>query len=268
MKLKILGSGTSTGVPLLGCSCPVCTSTDERDKRLRSSVFIEQDNFHLLIDSGPDIRHQLLREQITQMDALLLTHIHYDHIGGIDDLRPLSQKHADGLNCYGDAFTCESALRLHPHIQNWKKIKNLPRLNFLSLEISANGSFLPFSLGPFTIQPIRQMHIPNINFYSTGFVINKKIAYLTDFKYIIEADKHHLFDLDVMILGTPLMFAHSNHISIPEGIELLKFFRAKQGYLTHLSHNISHHELQQKIKEEFNATNFFPAYDGLEIVVK
>lgn len=263
MKLTVLGSGTSTGVPIMGCSCAVCMSRAPKDKRTRASILLQQDGFAVLIDSGPDVRTQLLREKVSCLDAVFYTHIHYDHCAGMDDLRPLSQKKEQPLPCYGDAFTIQALQTKNPHIGNWQKIPNLPRLALTTLQTQKENpqAFLPQQVGPFMLQPIYMQHVKHPPLASVGYVINRKLAYLTDFKHIEKSGQKHLYNLDVMILGAPLIREHPNHVSIPQACELLRKFRAKQGYITHLAHELS----QQQLEERYGTDTIGFAFDGLQL---
>lgn len=264
MTATVLGSGTSTGLPILACGCSVCLSIDERDQRLRSSILLHENNFSVLVDCGPDIRQQLIREQVQQLQAVLLTHIHYDHVGGLDDLRPLSYAHKHGLNCFADSYTQKIILRNHPHLQLWKQVQNLPRLNILSFDGSFDKGFSSFFINELEVQPVRLMHVEEAQLYSIGFVFNKKLAYLTDFKYILPEDKKYLYDLDVMIVGAPLLARHKNHVSIKEAMQLILSFRAKKGYITHLAHDISHQDLTDHFIS-LGANHIRPCYDGQKL---
>lgn len=261
MTATVLGSGTSTGLPVLACGCSVCQSKDERNQRLRSSILLHKKNFSVLVDCGPDVRQQLLREQVHKLDAVLLTHIHYDHVGGLDDLRPLSYAHANGLNCFSDSYTQKIILRNHPHLQQWKKIQNLPRLNIATFTGDFDKGFSSFFIDELEVQPIRLMHVQEANLHSIGFVFNKTFAYLTDFKYILPKDEKFLYDLNVMMVGAPLLSSHKNHVSIDEAMKLILYFRAKKGYITHLAHDISHKDLIDYFSS-LQAKHILPCYDG------
>lgn len=260
MKVTVLGSGTSTGVPMVGCDCRVCTSTDEKNKRRRASIMVEKDGYRIVIDTGPDFRDQMLENSIDSVDAVLYTHFHYDHMGGLDDLRPFSKRKEEGLKCYCDNRTYDEIIRKYPYVQKQKSYPNTPRLDFTVLEAENDGRFNTLNLGPFHIQPIRLLHVPAAMLFSVGYVFNSTFGYLTDFKEINEDDIVHLKDLEVLYLGSPLPKEHPTHISHPEALELFSNLTPQKGFIGHLSHMLSHDELSEKWPE-----NIEPAHDRMSL---
>ena len=268
MKLTILGSGTSTGVPLVGCSCAVCLSTDTKNHRSRASVLIQDKDFSVLVDTGPDLRRQMLRHEVSSLDQVLYTHYHYDHIGGLNDLRPFCfhKESSFTLSCLANEQTYNEIKRLYPYVfakdnANTKKVKKYPqqvKLDFKVFSFNQQEVYNPFQTGRLSVQPIRLMHIPGINMECVGFVFNQRIGYLTDFKYIYSEYDSFLYDLDVLILGSPIHREHPSHISIPEAIELIQKYKPNQGVISHLSHENSHTELEDEFPEQIS-----PAYDGM-----
>lgn len=270
MEITILGSGTSTGVPVLGCDCPVCRSEDVRDNRTRSSIFIENKHTKrkILIDTGPDLRQQLFREKINSVDAVLYTHFHYDHLGGLDDLRPISKRRSMPLECYTNFQTMRDIVRRYPYLKYYKKYKNLPRLNMKLFRVNDKNNktsrYKEILLYGFHIQPIHMTHVPVAGIYSTGFVLNSRLAYLTDFVTIHPPDEKFLYNLDTMIIGAPFWEKeYPTHIKIIDAIEMVKKFTPRRTFITHLSHEYSHADLESMLPESIH-----PAHDAMKINIK
>lgn len=253
MNLTFLGTGTSTGVPTLGCDCEVCQSTDPRDHRLRCSSLLEVDDKKILIDCGPDFRQQALREHISSLDAILLTHAHYDHVGGMDDLRVMQN-----LQLYASEKTNESVRKLFYYcFQQTNYVGMLSHLNLH--DISENLD--PFCVADnITVQPIRAMHayLPVLGFRIGDF------AYLTDFKTIEPSEKDKMKGLDVLVLGMLRIEPHRSHLSLSEALELVDELKPSRCYFVHMCHQIGLHNNVQKSLPE----NCFLAYDGLKISIK
>ena len=250
MKVKFLGTGTSTGVPEIGCECDVCKSDDKRDKRLRSSVLITVDNKHILIDCGPDFRQQLLQEKFTKIDGLLLTHEHYDHVGGLDDLRPYSR--------FGDVeiYTKERVGRILkeriPYCFAETKYPGVPNLN---LNLLKDDSL--FSIEGIEILPIQLMHYKLSIF---GYRIGN-FAYLTDLKSIPDEEYQKLEGLDVLVMNALRIKEHISHQTLDEALENVRRIAPRQTYLIHMSHQIGlHAEVEKSLPD-----NVHLSYDGLEI---
>lgn len=261
MKITVLGSGTSAGVPVLGKNTPVNLSTDAKDKRLRSSLYIEGDP-PFIIDTGPDFRMQMIRHGIDNITHVLLTHSHYDHIGGLDDLRPLTFKNPDGISCFSDKDTRQDIINRYRYFYNKEDYYGKPRINFHILPENSGGIYEKFNIGNNQIQPIKLRHVESMNIFSTGFVFNEKFGYLTDFRDINEEYLPFLYNLDTLIIGAPLPEPHPNHLSIKEAVDLIQSFKAKRGYITHLADQKFHKELESELPE-----GIYPAYDGLIIEV-
>ncbi len=264
MRIIVAGSGTSTGVPTLGCGCNVCTSKDPRDNRTRASILIQTDEHrNIVIDTGPDFRTQMLRYRIDSVDAVLFTHFHYDHVGGIDDLRPYSQRTEDPLPCYMNAQTLEEITRKMPYVNQSENYPNIPRLRFRILEEDDSHTPLCLTIAGIKFQPIRMVHVPSAGVFSTGFVIENKFGYLTDFKHIFREDERFLYNLDVLYLGSPLDIEHPTHISHYEAFELFQKFQPHRAVVGHLSHQHSHERLLEKWKGVAE-----PAHDGMVFDVR
>lgn len=230
--MRILGTGTSTGVPQIGCRCEVCTSADPRDKRLRCSALLEQDDCRLLLDCGPDFREQMLRIPFGPLSAVLLTHEHYDHVAGIDDLRPYSV--FGDVDIYADALTVKDLKLRVPYCFVEHKYPGVPRLNLHVLE-----PHRVFSVGPFRITPIKVMHgkLPIL-----GYRVNN-MAYITDMKSIPEEELVYLENLDFLVINGLRHEPHNTHQTIEEAAAFAQKIGAKQVRIIHMSHHAQRHEV-------------------------
>lgn len=245
-RLTFLGTGTSTGIPLIGCGCPTCQSSDPHDKRLRASVLIETATETLLIDAGPDLRQQLLRHPVQRIDGVLLTHEHYDHIGGLDDIRPFGS-----IDVYAEANVLSSIQRNMPYCFAKHQYPGIPKLRLHTITTSG------FTIGTTRIQPIRAMHA---RLAVLGFRVGK-VAYLTDVKTIPEESMPLLQDLDILVLDALRHEQHIAHLSLDEAVQLANRIGARQTFFTHFSHDIGKHKIVSLILQE----NQFLAYDGLTL---
>jgi len=231
IKVTILGSGTSKGIPEIGCTCHTCTSTDPRDKRLRASILVETHGLRILIDASPDLRQQALRNDISRLDAVLLTHQHYDHVGGIDDLRPFCAAH--DVPVYANAQTVQD---LHNRIDYCFRQNPYPGVPKLDLQTIAN---IPFLIDGLKIIPIEVMHgkLPIFGYRIGDF------AYVTDAKTIEDTEKDKLKNLDVLILNClRINQEHFAHFIFPEALALIDELKPKRCYLTHACHMLGRHE--------------------------
>jgi phosphoribosyl 1,2-cyclic phosphate phosphodiesterase len=253
MRITLLGTGTSTGVPMIGCSCNVCTSTDPRDNRLRVSALIESGNTTILIDTSADFRAQMLRMNVKRIDAILYTHHHYDHIAGFDDLRAFQFLRIPVPMCYASQETFDVIRSTFPYAFNLVKNTGgggVPEIPFTVIDAT------PLMIGDILVEPVLLDHgMMNIFGYKIG-----KFAYLTDCKRIPIASKEKLKNLDVMVLDGLRYREHPTHLSIDESITLSKELGAKKTYFTHMNHDVLHAEAEATLP---NGIHF--GYDGLEI---
>ena len=253
MTITLLGTGTSQGVPVVGCQCEVCKSNDPRDNRLRTSAFVETDGVNLLIDTGPDLRQQLLREQISHVDAVLVTHEHKDHLAGLDDIRPVFflQKHPMAIYAmqrvlsvirkdFDYAFTDHPypgapSFQLHPVRYDRFFVKNVE------------------------IQPIQVRHLtlPILGFRIGTF------AYITDASFVADSELAHLHDLDVLVVNALHHEKHYSHFNLEQALHFIDIVKPKHAYLTHVSHHMGLYADMEKTLPP----NVTLGYDGLKITI-
>lgn len=231
MLITLLGTGTSSGVPLIGCSCEVCRSLDYRDKRLRVSIHLEVNSHHFVIDTGPDFRQQMLREGIPQLDAVLFTHQHKDHTAGLDDVRAFNFLQQRDMPVYGRAEVLEQIHREFEYVFAEHRYPGIPRLQLH--EISA----APFEIKGVTFIPIDVLHhkLPVFGFRVDNF------AYVTDVNHISEAEQAKLKGLDVLVLGALQRDRHISHYSLEQALDMVERLKPKMTYFTHISHKMGCH---------------------------
>lgn len=255
MKITFLGTGTSTGVPMIACNCEVCTSADSRDKRLRSSVLIQHNNKNIVIDCGPDFRQQMLTANVQSIDAVLMTHGHRDHTGGIDDIRAYNFALKKDIDFYLNESTEEMLLRHFDYafdIHNKYPAKPRLKLNLIH--------DIPFVIGDIEILPIQVMHG---NMPVLGFRIND-FTYITDANYISEEEKEKIIGSKFLVLNALRWYEHPSHFTAQEAIALAEEINAGKTFFTHISHHLGLHEEVEKNKLP---KNIRLAYDGLQIEV-
>ncbi len=261
MKITVLGCGTSTGVPVIGCDCDVCTSTNKKNVRTRSSVFVETDEgMNFLIDSSTDLRLQALREGITKIDAVLYTHHHADHTHGIDDLRTFnSHKDADHINCYGHEYTISHLENTFRYIfdssvnQNGSYKVFLPKLKTVTVD-------KPFKVNGVLVTPLMVYHNEEGSMITYGYRIGD-FAYITDCKKIPDETYELLKGLKVLILDGLRYKAHPTHLTIEEALKEASKIGATKTYLTHMGHEIEYNEALKSLNDDSVGL----CYDGLVI---
>ena len=253
MKLKFLGTGTSQGIPVIGSTHPVCLSTNPKDKRLRSSVMITDDEGKkILIDCGPDFRQQMLTNQESNVDALLITHEHNDHIIGLDDLRPIIFQKRKDMSIYCLSRVGKEIQNRFPYAFTEDKYPGAP-----SFEITEIGN-KPFIIENTEITPIQLIHykLPILGYKF------KNLAYITDASFISEEEQEKLKNLEFLIINCLRKDEpHVAHYILPEILELVEKLQPKTTYLTHISNRFGFHDEIEAMTPE----NVLPAYDGLEI---
>ena len=259
-KITFLGTGTSQGVPMIGCSCPVCTSENPKDNRLRTSALVEVDGFRILIDCGPDFRQQMLREKITDIDAVILTHQHKDHTGGMDDIRAFNYFRKEAFPIYAETNVQDSLKMEYSYAFAEHKYPGVPEYKLHTIDENpfTISKVLPDgNTATLTITPIRVYHymLPILGFRFGN------MAYITDGSRIPAEEFKKLEGIDLFIINTVRKEKHISHFSLPEALDVIKKVAAPRNYLTHLSHQIGTHEHLESILP----SNVQPAYDGLKL---
>ncbi len=252
IKITFLGTGTSQGVPVIACNCEVCQSTDYRDKRLRTSVLIQTEDKTIVIDSGPDFRYQLLREQVKDLDAVLFTHEHKDHIAGLDDIRPFNYLLHKVIDVYATERVQTALKREFYYIFAETKYHGLPQIKLHTVH---NGK--AFNVGNSTIMPIEIMHhlLP-----ITGYRIGD-FTYITDAKTVSKISFEQVEGTKILVINALQLLPHISHFTLSEAIDFAKRVGAETTYLTHISHNLG---LYQAVEKGL-PPNIKLAYDGLKI---
>ena len=254
MKITILGSGTSQGVPTIACDCYVCASIDSRDKRLRSSIMISHQNENYVIDSGPDFRQQMLQHNVKSLRALIFTHEHKDHISGMDDIRAFNYRESRHMEIFCTARVEEALRREFHYIFSSFDYPGLPKVNLN--QITSEKFTLP---GGLEVQPIEIMHyvMPVLGYRIGDF------TYITDAKTISAEEKIKLKGTKTLIVNALHQKVHISHFNLQEALAFIEEIQPERAYLTHISHLFGTHEEIEKLLPP----NVFAAYDGLILEV-
>ena len=254
LTIAVLGSGTSVGVPTIGCGCAVCRSEDPRDKRLRPSVLVSQGGRNLVIDTTPDFRTQVLRAGVQRLDAVVFTHAHADHIMGLDDVRPFNYHQQTGIPVYGSAQTLETVRRVFEYIFVQRAHESsIPHLETNVLD----GR--PFDVCGLRFTPVPLKH-GSLDVYGYRF---GSAAYLTDHSAIPAASMEMLRGLDVLFLDALRHKPHPTHTTVARALEYVVELRPRRAFLTHICHDLGHEATERRLPE-----NVRLAYDGLEVQVE
>jgi phosphoribosyl 1,2-cyclic phosphate phosphodiesterase len=249
MRLTFLGTGTSMGVPVIGCGCAVCASADARNKRLRTSALLQAGDFNLLFDAGPDLRQQALAVGLRRLDAVLLTHEHADHIAGLDDLRPLNFAQRAPMPLYGTARTLACVRdRFGYAFVNTSEGSTRP-----SLELVEIDGITPFAIGPLQIVPLEVQHG---TWTITGFRIGR-LGYVTDASAIPPASREHLRGLDLLVLNALRPTPHPTHFSLTEAVTMIEELQPERALFVHMTHDLDHDTTNAALPEHIQL-----AYDG------
>ena len=249
MKVTFLGTGTSQGIPVIACDCRVCTSENPKDNRLRTSILIEENNQTIVIDTGPDFRQQMLRENVQKLDAIVFTHQHKDHVAGMDDIRAFNYKFKKDMDIYCTAEVEEALIREFPYVFSSYKYPGVPEIKVHNIKNE------PFNINGVKLIPIEGLHykLPVFGYRLKDFV------YLTDVSFVSEREKEKMKGAEVIVLDALRKTPHISHFTMEQAVELLEELKPKQGYLIHISHLMGMHN--EVVKE---LPNFIkPAHDGL-----
>lgn len=249
MQITFLGTGTSTGIPQIGCTCPVCTSANPKDNRLRTSAVVSVNGKNILIDCGPDFRQQVLRAGIGRIDAVLITHIHYDHTGGIDDLRPFGGKHT--LPIYLEPSVAEGIRTRLPYCFGDHLYPGVPNIRLQEIGIE------PFTIENIEVTPIRVMHykLPILGYRIGGLV------YITDALTIPDEEYAKMKQVDVLVINALRKQPHLSHQTLDEALRVIEQVQPREAYLVHMSHHMG---LTAEVEKELPPHVHF-AYDGLVV---
>jgi len=253
VKITFLGTGTSQGVPVIACECSTCCSADPHDMRLRTSVLLETDETTLLFDAGPDFRQQMLREHVTKLDSIILTHEHKDHIAGLDDVRAFNYKSKEAIDIYSEVRVQNALRREYSYVFSEFQYPGIPKMRLIT--IPENG----FIIKGIEIIPVRVFHyrLPVYGFRIGNF------AYITDANYIPEESKEKLYGVKYLVVNALRKEKHMSHFCLREAIDLIHEISPKKAYITHISHQMGRHaDVSKELPPEIML-----AYDGLKICV-
>jgi phosphoribosyl 1,2-cyclic phosphate phosphodiesterase len=253
LKITFLGSGTSSGVPMIACECAVCTSTDKKDKRLRSSILVESAQTRFVVDTTPDFRYQMLRENVRRLDAVLFTHPHKDHIAGLDDVRAYNYIQEQPMQVYANQMTIDALMREFAYAFADKKYPGVPNIELNTIDLER------FSIGDIEIIPIEVWHMkmPVFGFRFGDF------TYITDANRIEEDEKEKIRGSKVLVVNALRKEKHISHYNLDEAIELVHELKVPTAYFTHISHQLGRHEeIEKRLPKGIHL-----GYDGLVIEV-
>ena len=251
LKITFLGTGTSSGVPMVACPCEVCASADPKDKRFRSSIMVESETTRLVVDTTPDFRSQMLRENVRTLDAVLFTHPHKDHIAGLDDVKSFGYFSNKAMEVYANSLTEEALKREYAYVFADKKYPGIPELNLNTIEKD------PFYVGDIPVVPILVWHLkmPVLGFRFGDF------TYITDANRIDDEEKEKISGSKALVVNALRHKKHISHYNLEEAIMLIQELKVEKGYLTHISHQLGKHA-------DVNPTlpaGIELAYDGMQL---
>lgn len=251
VKITFLGTGTSQGVPVIACNCATCISGDKHDHRLRTSVLLETDNTVLVFDAGPDFRQQMLRENVTKLDAIILTHEHKDHVSGLDDVRAFNYKSQDAIDIYSEERVQKVIKKEYSYVFSEHQYPGIPKMRLNKIPEHE------FSIKKIKIIPVRVFHyrLPVYGFRVGNF------AYITDANYIPEESKELLYGVKYLVINALRKEKHISHFSLREAMDFIREISPKKAFITHISHQMGlHAEISKELPPEIEL-----AYDGLKI---
>lgn len=251
MKITFLGTGTSHGIPVIGCDCIVCTSNNIKDNRLRSSIMVEAKGKTIVVDTGPDFRQQMLRENVKRLDAVIFTHEHKDHTAGLDDTRSFNFWQDEALPVYATERVQKNLMKSFDYIFSGTKYPGIPQVDFHTIALE------PFVVEDIEVTPIEVLHyrLPVLGFRFGNF------TYITDANFISDEEKEKIYGTEVLVLNALRIDKHISHFSLEEAIAMVKELNPGVTYFTHISHQLGlHDEVENQLPE-----NIHLAYDGLKL---
>jgi len=251
LKITFLGTGTSSGVPMIACECDVCSSSDEKDKRLRSSILIESDTTTIVIDTTPDFRTQMLRAKVKKLDAVIFTHPHKDHIAGLDDVKAFNYFHQQPMKVFANKLTQDALKKEFGYVFSEQKYPGIPDIQLHEIDEA------PFFIGDIPVIPILVWHLrmPVLGFRFGEF------TYITDANRIDEAEKEKIKGSKMVVLNALRKEKHLSHFTLHEAVDIIEELKIPTGYFTHISHQLGKHVV---INQEL-PSNIQLAYDSLVI---
>ncbi len=251
IKITFLGTGTSSGVPMIGCECEVCQSSDIKDNRLRSSILVQSANTTLVVDTGPDFRYQMLRQKIKHIDAVVFTHPHKDHMAGLDDIRAFNFFTQKPIDVFADSLTEEAVRRDFYYAFTDTKYPGIPDLNLITISME------PFIVGDIPIVPILVWHL---KMPVMGFRFGK-FTYITDANRIDESEKAKIRGSEVLVLNSLRKQKHISHFTLGEAIDMVNELQIPEAYFTHMSHQMGKHaDIEAELPDGMHL-----AWDGLTL---
>ncbi|MEO9020836.1 MAG: MBL fold metallo-hydrolase [Ginsengibacter sp.] len=254
LRITFLGTGTSSGVPMIACACYVCSSSDQKDKRLRSSILVQSDTTTLIVDTTPDFRMQMLRENVKKLDAVLFTHPHKDHIAGLDDIRAYNFFQHQAMEVYANVLTQEALRREFYYIFAEEKYPGIPDVHLHTIDKE------PFTVGDIFVIPILVHHL---NMPVLGFRF-ENFTYITDANRIDEEEKEKIKGSEILVVNALRKKPHISHFNLQQAIELVVELKIPRAYFTHMSHQLgTHTEINNELPP-----NIQLAYDGLQLTVE
>lgn len=260
MLITFLGTGTSQGVPVIACPCAVCHSDDHHDKRLRTSALVtDNDGNNILLDIGPDFRMQMLTNDVRHLEAILITHAHRDHVGGIDDIRPFNWVQQRNMDIYGNDIALNTIRHDYHYIFEYHQYPGLPEATLNDV-----GDCKPFKVGRLTITPVRGMHkdLPVLG-YRMEEEGGGKMVYITDMNHIDEKEMEKLESLDLLVINALRPKKHFSHFCLDEALAIIASSKPRRAFLTHMSHEMGFHAQVEKTLP----ANVHLAYDNMRYEV-
>lgn len=252
MEITFLGTGTSQGVPVIACNCEVCQSTDLKDKRLRTSILISINDKNIVVDTGPDFRQQMLRENVQHLDAIFFTHEHKDHVAGLDDIRAFNYQTKQDMPIYATEQVQIGLKKEFHYIFSDFQYPGIPKVDLHTIKDNQ-----PFKLFNKTVIPIEVKHY---KLPVTAYRIDN-FTYITDANFISDAEKEKIKGTEVLVINALRKEKHISHFTLDEALELIEEIKPKKAFLTHISHLLGkHNDISLELPE-----NVFLAYDGLKI---